>query len=185
MSKRVALVGSGNVFFKDEGVGLYGAKYIKENYAFTPEIEIIDGGILGYELMSLLVECEAVIIINTASDADKKSGTISIKTADEFLDASTLKKTVNEAEIAEMLQICSFADSMAQIMFISIVPEDIVSVSVGLSEAVRGEWGSFIRAILAQIESLAISVKKKEKQLSLDEVVSIFANPSVEFERGF
>ena len=84
-----------------------------------------------------------------------------------------------------MLQICSLADSMARITFISIAPDDVMSVSVGLSEAVRGEWDSFICAILIQIESLSIRVSKKEKQLSLDEVVSLFANPSVEFERGF
>jgi hydrogenase maturation protease len=38
MNKKLALIGSGNVFFKDEGVGLYAVKYLKENYNFIPEI---------------------------------------------------------------------------------------------------------------------------------------------------
>jgi len=185
MNKRVALIGSGNAFFKDEGIGLYAAKYIKENYDFTPEVEIVDGGTLGFKLMPLLLEFDEVIIVNTASDDTKKIGEITIKTTDEFLDGDLIKKTANEVEIAEMLQICSLTESMAQTSMISIVPEDIIAVEVGLSSALREVWNEYISVILTQVKSLSVEVHKKEKELSLDDVLSIFTNPSIEFERGF
>ena len=59
--------------------------------------------------MPLLQEFDEVIIINTASDEEKKVGEITVKTTDEFLDGSLIKKTANEVEIAEMLQICSLS----------------------------------------------------------------------------
>ena len=62
MNKKIAIIGSGNAFFKDEGVGLYAVKYIKENYDFSAEIEFVDGGTLGFLLMPLLQEFEEVII---------------------------------------------------------------------------------------------------------------------------
>ena len=34
MDAKVALIGSGNAFFKDEGIGLYSGKYLKENYTY-------------------------------------------------------------------------------------------------------------------------------------------------------
>lgn len=185
MEKKVALIGSGNAFFKDEGIGLYGAKYIKENYDFTPEIEIVDGGTLGFKLMPLLQEFDEVIIINTASDDNEKIGAISVKTTDEFLDGDLIKKTANEVEIAEMLQICSLTDSMAETTVISIVPEDIISVEVGLSNALRGEWENYINITLKKIQTLGIQVNKKEKNFSLDEILNIFANPSIAYNRGF
>ena len=126
MQKKVALIGSGNVFFKDEGIGLYVVKYIKENYTFTPQIDIVDGGTLGFKLMPLLQEFDEVIIANTASDENKKVGDISIKTTNEFLDGSLIKKTANEVEIAEMLQICSLSEIMAETTVISIVPNDLM-----------------------------------------------------------
>jgi hydrogenase maturation protease len=185
MDKRVALIGSGNAFFKDEGIGLYGAKYIKENYDFTPQIEIVDGGTLGFKLMPLLQEFDEVIIINTASDDTKTVGDIIVKTTDEFLGGDLIKKTANEVEIAEMLQICALTESMAQTTVISIVPDDIIAVEVGLSSALRAKWDSYISTILEKIESLHVSVDKKEKEMNLDEVLGIFANPSIEFNRGF
>lgn len=185
MNKKVALIGSGNAFFKDEGIGLYGAKYIKENYDFNHEIEVIDGGTLGFKLMPLLQEFDEVIIINTASDDAKRVGEISIKTTDEFLDGDLIKKTANEVEIAEMLQICSLAQAMAETTVISIVPEDIISVEVGISDALQLCWDEYIQTTLKKIVSLGIEVKPKQEQKTLDDILHIFANPSIEHSRGF
>jgi len=185
MENRVALIGSGNAFFKDEGMGLYAAKYIKENYIFAPEIEIVDGGTLGFKLMPLLQEFDEVIIINTASDENRKVGDISIKTTDEFLDGALIKKTANEVEIAEMLQICSLSEAMAETTVISIVPNDIIAVEVALSLELKKVWNKYIDVVLSKIESLGIKVSKKDRELSLDEILDIFANPSIEYSRGF
>jgi hydrogenase maturation protease len=185
MQKKVALIGSGNVFFKDEGIGLYVVKYIKENYTFTPEIDIVDGGTLGFKLMPLLQEFDEVIIANTASDENKKVGDISIKTTDEFLDGSLVKKTANEVEIAEMLQICSLSEMMAETTVISIAPNDIITVEVELSKELRVFWTSYIEIIISKIESVGIKVSKTNKEFSLDKILDIFANPSIEHNRGF
>ena len=163
MQKKVALIGSGNAFFKDEGIGLYAAKYIKENYNFTPEIEVVDGGTLGFRLMPLLEEFDEMIIINTASDYNEKIGAISVKTTDQFLDGSLIKKTANEVEIAEMLQICALTDTMAEVTVISIVPEDIISVEVGLSDTLKAEWENYIDSTLDKIKTSGISISQKKK----------------------
>lgn len=183
--KRVALIGSGNAFFKDEGIGLYGAKYIKENYEFTPNIEIVDGGTLGFKLMPLLQEFDEVVIINTASDESSEVGDITIKTTDEFLNGTLIKKTANEVEIAEMLQICSLTEKMAQTTVISIVPEDIIAVEVALSPKLQESWKKYIETTLEKLNSLGVKAHKREDEVSLEEILHIFANPSIEYSRGF
>lgn len=185
MEKKVALVGSGNAFFKDEGIGLYGAKYIKENYDFSPFLDIIDGGTLGFKLMPLVREYDAVIIINTSSDEGENVGEISIKTTDEFLDGTLIKKTANEVEIAEMLQICSLTEDMAETILISIVPEDIISVEVGLTCKIKEQWNTYIETVLQNIQLFDVVVSKKSDGMSLEEILDIFANPSIEHSRGF
>jgi hypothetical protein len=39
--------------------------------------------------------------------------------------------------------------------------------------------------VLSKIESLGIKVAKMDKELSLDTILDIFANPSIEYSRGF
>ncbi len=186
MQKKIALIGSGNAFFKDEGIGLYAAKYIKENYFFNSEtLEIVDGGTLGFKLMPLLQEFEEVIIVNTASDESKKVGDITLKNKDEFLEGALIKKTANEVEIAEMLQICSLSEKMANVQVISIVPKDIISVSVSLSEELYKVWEAYIQIVLQTIENLGVKIQKKEEYFSLEETLEVFKNPSIENQRGF
>ena len=185
MDKKIAIIGSGNAFFKDEGIGLYGAKYLKENYRFSPEVEVVDGGTLGFKLMPLLQEFDEVIIMNTASDDSKEIGEISIKTTDQFLDGSLVKKTANEVEIAEMLQICSLTEAMAETTVISIVPHDILAVEVALSEPMLQRWECYIETILEKLQSLGVTITKKENTMELEEILDIFNNPSVADARGF
>ena len=68
MKKRNIVIGVGNMLFKDEGIGIYAAEYIKQNYKFDDEeLEIIDGGTLGFKLMTYFQEYDNVIILDTVA----------------------------------------------------------------------------------------------------------------------
>jgi hydrogenase maturation protease len=181
----VALIGSGNAFFKDEGVGLYAAKYLKENYTFEPELHIVDGGTLGFGMMPLLQEFNSVVIANTSSSDDKPIGTIEVISDEQLIAMTGSKKTANEVEIAEMLQICSMADKVAKTMIVSIVPEDIIAVEVGLTPIVKERWMRYIETILSEIEKCGITCNVKKGGMNLDEILETFANPSHEQGRYF
>lgn len=185
MDKQIALIGSGNAFFKDEGVGLYAAKHLKENFDFTPDITFVDGGTLGFRLMPLLQEFDEVIIVNTASEDGAIAGTVSVKSCDQFLDGTLIKKTANEVEIAEMLQICSMAEHMANTILVSIVPEDIISVDVGLTEQVVAAWPLYINTVLEVLQQCGVQATKRSAQMSLETILHAFAYPSIEHGRGF
>lgn len=185
MHSKIALVGSGNVFFKDEGIGLYAAKYLKENYEFEPSIEIIDGGTLGFKLMPLLLEHDEVLIVNTASEDGTPPGTIIVKDTETFLDGTLIKKTANEVEIAEMLQICALSEQSANVTLVSIVPEDIISVEVGLSTSLQNAWQEYIDVIIEELRRSGVSVRRREIEVSLEAVLQLFADPSIEYARGF
>ncbi|MFA5214913.1 hydrogenase maturation protease [Sulfuricurvum sp.] len=185
MNAKVALIGSGNAFFMDEGIGLYAGKYLKENFTFTPALDIVDGGTLGFGLMPLLQEYEVVIIANTSSDDDKVIGSIEVLSGEELIANQGIKKTANEVEITEMLQICSMANHVAETTMISIVPEDIISVEVGVTAALREKWLEYIDVIVDELKKQGITSTQKEQLMSLDEILEQFANPSIEHGKGF
>lgn len=63
------------MLFKDEGIGIYASEYIKQNYEFDEDLEIIDGGTLGFKLMAYFQEYKNVIILDTVS-IDDEAGSI-------------------------------------------------------------------------------------------------------------
>ena len=135
MKKRNIVIGVGNMLFKDEGIGIYAAEYIKQNYKFDDEeLEIIDGGTLGFKLMTYFQEYDNVIILDTVSIEDK-AGEIYRLPSDVLLGLGNYRKTAHEVEIVEMLEIVSVLDSHANVTIIGIIPEDIISVEIGLTQS--------------------------------------------------
>jgi hydrogenase maturation protease len=77
------------------------------------------------------------------------------------------------------------ANHCAQTTMISIVPEDIISVAVGVTPALREKWGEYIDVIVVELIKRGIRCTKKENLMSLDEILEQFANPSIEHGKGF
>lgn len=172
--KDCIVLGVGNILFKDEGIGVYAAEYLAKNYAFTPELEIVDGATLGFRLMTYFQEYKRVYIIDTISIKDTP-GSIYKVPADELLGLGTYRQTAHEVEIVEMLEICSLLESIAEVTIFGIIPEDIESVDISLTEPMVKSFGSLCEQVLSELESVGYTYTKKD-DITLDEVIKELQN---------
>ena len=176
MKKRNIVIGVGHMLFKDEGIGIYASEYIKQNYKFDDEeLEIIDGGTLGFKLMTYFQEYDNVIILDTVSIEDK-AGEIYRLPSDVLLGLGNYRKTAHEVEIVEMLEIVSVLDSHANVTIIGIIPEDIISVEIGLTQSMENRFEEFILNSIKEIESLGIKATKINNILIPDIVKSMIGS---------
>jgi len=173
--KKNIVIGVGNMLFKDEGVGIYASEYLKQNYEFEGDIEIIDGGTLGFKLMTYFQEYENVIILDTVSVEDK-AGEIYRLPSEVLLGMGNYRKTAHEVEIVEMLEIVSVLDSHATVTILGIIPEDIISVGIGLTEIMENRFEEFILHAIKEIESLDIKTKRVDNILISDIVKSMIGS---------
>ncbi|MCT7553884.1 HyaD/HybD family hydrogenase maturation endopeptidase [Aliarcobacter butzleri] len=158
--KKNIIVGVGNMLFKDEGIGIYASEYIRQNYEFDDKnLEIIDGGTLGFKLMAYFQEYDNVIILDTVSIEDT-AGSIYRLPSEVLLGLGNYRKTAHEVEIVEMLEIVSVLDSHANVTIMGIIPEDIISVEIGLTKKMEEKFEEYILNIIKEIESLGIKSKK-------------------------
>ena len=163
--KKNIIVGVGNMLFKDEGIGIYASEYIRQNYEFDDEnLEIIDGGTLGFKLMAYFQEYDNVIILDTVSIEDT-AGSIYRLPSEVLLGLGNYRKTAHEVEIVEMLEIVSVLDSHANVTIMGIIPEDIISVEIGLTKKMEEKFEEYILNIIKEIEFLGI----KSKEILIDE----------------
>lgn len=173
---KIAVVGAGNVMFYDEGVGVYAQKYLELNYKFSKEITIVDGGVLGFKLMTYYQEFDKVIILDTITMKNDKSGSIYNIPADELLGLGSYKQNAHEVEIVEMLEICSLLDKMAEVQIIGIVPEDIVEVKYGLTQPLKENFGLFINTALSELKKSGVEANRVGNY-SLEDVIDLYLNP--------
>lgn len=174
----VAVIGIGNILFKDEGVGVYAAKYLDENYTFSPEIEIVDGGTLGFKLMSYYQNFERVIILDTVSIEDAPGSVYAIP-ARELMDLGTYRNTAHEVEVVEMLEICSMLEKIADVSVVGIIPEDIETVDISMTPTMLDHFGTLIDTAIAQLRASGIAVEKKGEHKTLLSIIGEYGSPSM------
>jgi hydrogenase maturation protease len=175
---KVALIGAGTILYQDEGVGVYAADFIARNYTFLDEITIIDGGVMGFLLMTYYQEYDKVILLDTIT-IDDEVGSVYNLPAEELLGLGSYKQTAHEVEIVEMLEICSLLEKMADVHLIGIVPKDITQVNIGLSDEMKNAFGDFVATALRELDNTGIRYKKNDHEISLESIIEKYANPSM------
>jgi hydrogenase maturation protease len=179
---KIAIIGAGTVIFNDEGIGVYAQKYLEQNYNFDKEITFVDGGVLGFHLMTYYQEYDKVLILDTITMDNDTSGSIYNLPAEELLGLGSYKQTAHEVEIVEMLEICSLLERMADVTIIGIIPDDILSVSTNLSQKLKNSFENFIDTALNQIKDYGITYNKKDIHKNLDEIIYSYAYPKAQRE---
>ena len=163
MEKNI-IIGVGNLLFCDDGIGIIAIKYLKENFAYTPELELLDGGTLGFNLAQYFLDYDNVFIIDTIS-ASEETGTIYKIPSNELLGQRSYKKTAHEVEVVQMLEACELYDKKAKVTIFGIVPEDIHNVKIGLSKVLIDKFDVLIQTILEEVKLLNITAIRKNNIL--------------------
>lgn len=173
----LVVVGIGNILFSDEGIGCYGGKYLEENYDFSPAIDIIDGGTLGFGLMTYYQSYERVLILDTVS-IDDAPGSVYNLPAEALMGLGSYRQTAHEVEVVEMLEICSLLDRMAEVSVIGMVPQDIETVAITLTEPMKAGFKAFIAEAIKEIERFGVHVTPKTQGKTLDAIIEAYNAPS-------
>ncbi|MFT7824362.1 MAG: HyaD/HybD family hydrogenase maturation endopeptidase [Sulfurimonas sp.] len=163
------VIGVGNTLFKDDGIGVYTAVYLNRNYTFTPDLDIIDGGTLGLNLLEYLQNYDRIIILDTIS-IPGKAGILYRVPAEEFHGLGAQRSTAHEAEVIQMLEAGALYGLKASVVILGIVPEDIDSISIGLSQTIQQQFDDYLRMVLDEIDSWGIR-RERTDDLNLKGVV--------------
>jgi hydrogenase maturation protease len=177
---KIAVVGAGNVLFYDEGVGIFAQRFLEENYNFSDNVTIVDGGVLGFQLMTYYQDYDKVLILDTITMHNEEPGVIYSIPAQELLGLGSYKQNAHEVEIVEMLEICSLLDKMADVKIIGIVPKDIIEVKTDLTPRLKANFDNFIQTAINELKNMGVEVSKKDKTKTLEEIIELYENPKAE-----
>jgi hydrogenase maturation protease len=71
----VLVLGVGNILLTDEGIGVRTVESLLEKYQFSDDVDVVDGGTAGMELLEIIANKEHVILID-AVNTGAEPGTI-------------------------------------------------------------------------------------------------------------
>jgi len=173
----MVIIGIGNVLQKDDGLGVYAATYLNENYTFSKELQIINGGVQGIHLLNVLEENNHILILDSIGLDDKPASIYAIP-AQEISGYGLNNGGAHEIGIIQCMDMLELqGKAIPEAMVLGIVPDE-VTFDFALSEAITNAFDDYISVALQYLDKHNISHTKKDTNTSLKEIIARTKDPS-------
>lgn len=143
--KTVLILGVGNILLSDEGVGVHVVRRLSLQN-LPPEVEVIDGGTVGYELITFFRDRKKVVIVDCLK-ADEPPGTMIMATPQELNLLWRLPLSAHQSGLRELLQQANFLTPPPEIIILVIVPENTDEPSMRLSKTLESRLDKIVATV--------------------------------------
>ena len=137
--KRKIVLGLGNTLNRDEGLGVYALKDLENRLAGSkvdPELEFLDGGVLGLNLLPLVEEASHILVLD-AINARKEPGTVIEMKKEEIPLYTGIKMSDHQVTFQEVLGLASFRNKLPDNLHLVGIQPDDISIGVEISDTVQ------------------------------------------------
>ena len=157
---RIVVLGIGNILLTDEGVGVRTIEALERDYVLPPDVEVIDGGTCGMEMLEQLEDLDGLIVVDCVRANQPPATPILLKDDDVPVFFKT-KLSPHQVSLSDVLASLEFTDKAPK--SIAIVGMQPVSMSLGmeLSPEVAARVPELIEMTLAELRLLGIEAKAR------------------------
>lgn len=150
-SYKTLVLGVGNLLMCDEGVGVVVVEQLAKRYRVAKEVQILDGGTLGLDLLYYLEGVENLLLID-AVQADLEPGGLLRLEGEDVPTFMAMKISPHEIGVPDMLFAAKLKGIFPQnIVLLGIQPQR-VEIGVSLSDVVAGQIDTLLDQTVEQLD---------------------------------
>ena len=150
-SHSVVVLGLGNLLMQDEGVGIHALRFLQENYQFDPNVELVDGGTSGLDLLPFF-RPESRMIMLDAMVFDQPPGSIGRVENEDILARLNTKTSVHHLGLSDLLAMARLTEvTPKEIVLFGVQPESL-ELEVELTETVQESIPNLIQYVVEQLD---------------------------------
>lgn len=173
----MVILGIGNILQKDDGIGVYTATYLNDNYHFSSDVNVINGGVEGINLLNIFMENDKVLILDTIGLEDTP-GSLYVIPAHELGGYGLNSGGAHEVGVIQCLDMLELqGKALPEAFLIGIIPAEI-TFDIALSEELKDAFDGYIKVILHKLKSYDITAEEKESTVSLETIIRRAKDPS-------
>lgn len=147
--KPILILGIGNLLLKDEGIGVHVLREIQK-LPLPPDVETMDGGTKGIDLLFDIEGRKKVIVIDTVK-AGEPPGTMYRFTDKDLASKKEALRTAHGIDFTDVVKTAQFLGNKPdEIIFIGIEPEDM-SEGMDLSPMIAEKIPVLIKIVMREI----------------------------------
>lgn len=152
----VLVLGIGNLVMGDDGVGVLVAQRLQQEYRFPDNVEIVDGGTLGLDLLPKLENISNLIMID-AVETGQKAGTCVRLCGRELPIALETKLSPHQMGLKDLLAVSELTGHLPKEMVLIGVQPGSIEMEIGLTVEVEAQLDTLISNVLTELANWGVS----------------------------
>ncbi|RPJ06486.1 MAG: HyaD/HybD family hydrogenase maturation endopeptidase [Deltaproteobacteria bacterium] len=163
--KRILVLGVGNVLLRDEGIGVRVVEKLQDEYCFSSNVELMDGGTLGLRLLDPISGTDFLIVVDAVQNGGPP-GTIYRLPAEELEKRVAFRNSLHQLDLVETLAYAEVLGHRPGAVIVGIEPADISPWGTELTDTVGSRMTEMCACVLREIEKAGGSYALNDKSLT-------------------
>jgi hydrogenase maturation protease len=163
---KTILIGLGNILMGDEGIGVHAVKAIEARFEIPPELEVLDGGTAGLDLLPFFEGRDRVLLVD-AVDFGAEPGFMG-ELANEAIPArfGKNKASLHHLGLAEVLALAQLQDILPREIYLIGIQPLSMDPGLELTERLQGKFEALITRVRAKLEEWDIHLAPRHPSSS-------------------
>ena len=158
---KTLVLGIGNVLLRDEGVGIHALAELRRRFTFDEDVELLDGGTAGVELLRYLDGREHVIVIDAIA-AGHPPGTVFRVEGEDVPRTFHQRISPHQIGLSDVLATALITDAFpATIVMFGVEPQDLTT-GLELTPVVDAGLDKLTDAIVEELRGLGHAARERE-----------------------
>ena len=149
MSERTVVIGLGNPLMGDDGLGLAALERLR-HYDFAPEIELIDGGTWGMNLLPVIEDADRILLLD-AINIGAQPGALVVLERDQLPRYLRTKVSPHQVDLADVLALAELRGNLSpHTVAIGLQPERVEMIAE-LSPGIERQLDRVVATALSRL----------------------------------
>lgn len=160
MTPKITLIGLGNLLLRDEGIGIHVIRALEADYQADPDLEIVDGGTAGLDLLPYIEDRDRVLFVDVVNFR-QEPGYIGVLENQEIPVLFTHKDSLHHLGLLDVLAAAQLLDrSPREVCLIGIQPHS-VETGIELSSLLQARLPELLARIVARLQDWGLALTRR------------------------
>ena len=148
----ILVLGVGNVLLTDEGVGVRALKELERQYTFPENVELLDGGTSGIELLRHISKRDYLIIIDCMKCGQEPGTVVRIEGSD-VPKAFRTRISPHQLGLSDLLAAAMLTDELPKKVVLFGVEPASIDISLDLTDKVEASLEKLTGAVVEELRT--------------------------------
>lgn len=157
--KKIIVLGVGNLLLTDEGIGVRAVEQFERQYRLPPEVQVIDGGTAGMEMLETLENLDHLIIVDCAR-FNRPPGSVFVLHGEEVPNFFKIKISPHQIGISDVLGSLIFVGRAPKDLSLIGIQPVLIETGMELTPEVEATIPEVVRLIVEELRTAGVELQE-------------------------